>query len=138
MRGQFLSVYRGGDFHTEGLEDAWLEYVFSGQSPEYSAADVENTVKGINFSRQTIGIEVSQSGFDLFEDFPVSPIPVHILAGRHDHETPSEVAEDYYNFLEAPAKSFTWFENSAHDIYFDESEKTNQELIRIANETLNP
>ncbi len=69
MRGQFLSVYRGGDFHTEGLEDAWLEYVFSGQSPEYSAADVENTVKGISFSKQTIGIEVLQSGFDLFEDF---------------------------------------------------------------------
>jgi hypothetical protein len=46
------------------------------------------------------------------------------------------LAEEYYNFLEAPAKNFTWFENSAHDVMYDEPDKTNQELIRIANEVL--
>ena len=63
----------------------------------------------------TINIEIIQSGYDLFRDFPVSPIPVYFLAGRHDHETPGTLAEAYYNFLEAPTKNFTWFENSAHN-----------------------
>jgi hypothetical protein len=48
------------------------------------------------------------------------------------------LAEEYYNFLEAPAKSFTWFENSGHTMIWDEPDKTAQELIRIKNETLNP
>ena len=93
---------------------------------------------GMDFTRQTISLEILQSGYDLFRDFPVSPIPVYFLAGRHDHETPGELAEDYYNVLEAPAKHFTWFENSAHNMMYDEPDKTNQELIRIANEILNP
>ena len=138
IRGQYLSLYRGGDFHTEGLEDAWLNYVLSGQSPEYPASAVEKTLAGLDLTRGTTLIEIKQSGYDLFTDFPVSPIPVYFLAGRYDYETPGELAEAYYDALEAPAKSFTWFENSAHNVMYDESDKTNQELIRIATEILNP
>jgi len=137
-KNQFLDRYRGGDLYTEGLWDAALEYVLSGKSPEYTSADIEKTLAGIDFSRQTVGAEAAQSGYSLFREFPVSPIPVHFFAGRHDHQTPGELAEEYYNFLEAPAKSFTWFENSGHTMIWDEPDKTAQELIRIANETLNP
>ena len=132
-----MGLYRGGDFHTEGLEAAWFDYALSGQSPEYTAADIENVLKGLDFSRQTVREVVAKPGvFDLFRDFPVSPIPVYFFAGRHDHQTPGQVAEDYYNILEAPAKDFIWFENSAHSMRYDEPDKTNQELIRIANEVL--
>jgi CubicO group peptidase (beta-lactamase class C family)/pimeloyl-ACP methyl ester carboxylesterase len=137
-KNQFLDRYRGGDLYTEGLWDAALDYVLSGKSPEYTSADVEKTEAGMDFSRQTAGVEAAGSGYNLFEDFPVSPIPVHFFAGRHDHQTPGELAEEYYNFLEAPAKSFTWFENSGHSMIWDEPDKTTQELIRIKNETLNP
>ena len=50
----------------------------------------------------------------------------------------AQLEEEYYNFLEAPTKNFTWFENSAHDVYYDEPDEFNQEMIRIANEILNP
>ena len=93
---------------------------------------------GLDFTRQTLGLEILQSGYDLFRDFPASPIPVYFFAGRHDHETPGELAEEYYNALEAPAKDFIWFENSAHDMMYDEPDNTNRELIRIANEVLKP
>ena len=138
MRGQFLSQYLVGDFHTEGLEEAWLNYVLSDMSPEYPSAYIDQTLAGIDFSLQTIGLEVITSGYDHFRDFPVSTIPVFFLHGRYDYECPGELAEAYYNSLEAPTKSFSWFENSAHDIYYDEPDKFNQEMIRIANETLNP
>jgi pimeloyl-ACP methyl ester carboxylesterase len=136
VKNQLLSQYRIGDFHTEGLEEAWLDYVTSGQSAEYPRSTIKPTLAGLDFSRQTIGLEVVNSGYDLTTDFPVSTIPVHFLQGRHDYHCPGELAEAYYNALEAPVKSFTWFENSAHDIYYDEPDKFNQEMIRIANETL--
>ncbi len=138
IRGQFLSRYLVGDFHTEGLEEAWLDYVFSDRSSEYPAAYIDQTLAGHGFSRQTIGLEVMTNGYDHATDFPVSTIPVHFIQGRYDYECPGELAEEYYNSLEAPAKSFTWFENSAHDVYYDEPDEFNQEMIRIANEILNP
>jgi D-alanyl-D-alanine carboxypeptidase len=138
VRGQFLSQYLVGDFHTEGLEEAWLNYVLDGKSPEYPSAYIEQTVAGMNFTRQTTGLEVLTSGYDHARDFPVSTIPLFFLHGRYDYECPGELAEEYYNFLEAPAKSFTWFEDSAHDVMYDEPDRFNQEMIRIANEILNP
>ena len=78
------------------------------------------------------------SGYDHARDFPVSTIPLFFLHGRYDYECPGELAEEYYNFLEAPAKSFTWFEDSAHNVMYDEPDRFNQEMIRIANEILNP
>ncbi len=136
VKNQLLSQYRIGDFHTEGLEEAWLEYATSGQSAEYPRSTIKPTLAGLDFSRQTIYLEVVNSGYDLATDFPVSTIPVHFLQGRYDYQCPGELAEAYYNTLEAPVKSFTWFENSAHDVYYDEPDKFNQEMIRIANETL--
>jgi len=136
IRGQFLSQYLVGDFHTAGLEDAWLEYVFSDSSPEYPASTIEQTMAGMEFTDRTIGLEVMISGYDLFADFPVSTIPVYFLQGRYDYQCPGELAEIYYSALRAPMKDFVWFEDSAHDVYYDEPDKLNQELIRIASEVL--
>lgn len=136
LKNQILSQYLINDFHTEGLEEAWLDYVLSKNSPEYPPAYIKQTLAGMDFTRQTIYLEVINAGFDLAIDFPVSTIPVHFLHGRYDYACPGSLAEEYYNALEAPDKSFTWFENSAHDVYYDEPDKFNQEMIRIANETL--
>jgi len=136
VKDQLLSQYLIGDFHTEGLEEAWLDYVTSGKSPEYPTAYIKQTLAGMDFSRQTIGLEIMNKGYDHATDFPVSTIPVHFIQGRYDYHCPGELAEEYYNTLEAPDKSFTWFENSAHDVYYDEPDEFNQEMIRIANEIL--
>jgi pimeloyl-ACP methyl ester carboxylesterase len=133
---QILSQYRINNFHTEGMEDAWLDYVLSKNSPEYPTTYVKPTLAGMDFSRQTIYLEAIDSGYDLAVDFPASTIPVHFLHGRYDYACPGELAEEYFNILEAPDKSFTWFERSAHDAYYEEADKFNQEMIKIANETL--
>jgi pimeloyl-ACP methyl ester carboxylesterase len=136
VKGQFLSQYLIGDFHTEGLEEAWLNYARKGKSPEYPSTYIKQTMAGMDFSRQTISLEVMNSGYDHATDFPESPIPVYFIHGRYDYVCPGEMAEEYYNTLAAPDKSFTWFENSAHDVYYDEPDEFNQEMIRIANEIL--
>lgn len=133
---EVLDKYQLNDFHTEGKSDEWLEYIFKNQSPEYPTKLINQTLVGMDFSRETIYMEIVTMDFDLFSDFPVSTIPVHFLHGRYDYATPGDLVEEYYETLEAPAKSFTWFENSAHDIYYDESDNFNHEVTRIAYEIL--
>jgi pimeloyl-ACP methyl ester carboxylesterase len=138
VKGQIQSQYLVGNFHTDGLEQAWLDYATKGRSPEYPRSTVRNTMAGLAFSKETIGQEIIDSGYNHARDFPVSKIPVFFFAGRYDYVTPGELAEDYFEMLEAPAKSFIWFENSAHDVQYDEPDKFSQEIIRIAQEVLNP
>ncbi|MEJ2218638.1 MAG: alpha/beta hydrolase [Gemmatimonadota bacterium] len=136
VKDGLLDRYRGGDIYTQGLWDEYLAYAFEGRSPYYTAAEVDTYMAGMELSDKTLGTEIATSDYDLFRDFPTSPIPIHFLVGRHDHSTPGELAEEYYRFLQAPAKSFTWFENSGHTLMFDEPDRWAEELIRIANETL--
>ena len=136
VKSQYMTQFLVGDFRTEGLEDEWLEYVFSDSSPEHPAAYIDQTVAGMDFSHQTIGTEVATTGYDHVEDFPVSEIPIYFIHGRYDFECPGELAEIYYEALRAPMKGFIWFENSAHDVLYDEPDAFNQEMIRIANEVL--
>jgi len=135
-KNEWLSHFRIGDFYTEGLEEAWLDYARSGQSPEYPPATIRPTLKGMEFTRQTIYLEVVNTGYDHARDFAVSTIPVHFFQGRYDYQCPGELAEAYYATLAAPVKSFTWFENAAHDVFYDEPDKFSQKVIGIANETL--
>ena len=60
---------------------------------------------------------------DLVADYPVLNIPAVFIAGRYDYNTPSSLVYEYYQFLEAPAKKFFWFEYSAHFPHFEEPEK---------------
>ena len=136
LKSQYFSQYLVGDFHTKGLEDTWLDYVLKGKSPEYPKTYIKQTLAGMDFTRQTISLEIVNKGYDHTADFPVSMIPVHFIQGRYDYFCPGELAEKYYTALEAPEKSFTWFENSAHDVYYDEAIEFNKKLISIANETL--
>jgi pimeloyl-ACP methyl ester carboxylesterase len=137
VKGQIQSQYLVGDFHTEGLEQAWLNYAIKGKSPEYPKSTVKNTMAGLTFTRETIGQEAIHSGYNHMRDLPASEIPVFFFAGRYDYVSPGESAEEYYTLLQAPAKEFIWFENSAHDVFYDEAGKFSQEVIRIAQELLN-
>jgi pimeloyl-ACP methyl ester carboxylesterase len=40
--------------------------------------------------------------------------PIFLFEGRHDYTISSAVAEEWLKRIEAPAKRFIWFDNSAH------------------------
>ncbi len=62
--------------------------------------------------------------FNLFEEVPVIDVPVFFLLGRHDIIVSSEIAEQYFNKLNAPGgKKIIWFEDSAHRPFYEEQEK---------------
>ncbi|MEI8408109.1 MULTISPECIES: alpha/beta fold hydrolase [unclassified Kribbella] len=52
-------------------------------------------------------------------------IPVHFVIGRHDQNTPAQLAVEYFDAIEAPFKQLHWFEQSAHMMPFEEPAKFN-------------
>ena len=50
-------------------------------------------------------------------------VPIYILDGRLDMNTPSELVQDWYDKIQAPDKDLVWFENSGHNPMGDEGEK---------------
>lgn len=63
-------------------------------------------------------------------------IPVFILQGRYDTITVSGNSENYFRRINAPAKTFFWFERSAHYPFFEEPEKFHRIVKLIMNYSL--
>ena len=55
--------------------------------------------------------------------------PVFIFAGRHDYETPSQLAVDWLAALHATRKGLVMFENSAHMMELEEPGKALAHLV---------
>jgi pimeloyl-ACP methyl ester carboxylesterase len=69
---------------------------------------------------------------NFFETVPVVRCPIYFFVGKHDYNSPWQLTEAYHQSLNAPAgKRLVWFENSAHDIFFDEPRQLEQEVLTI-------
>jgi proline iminopeptidase len=88
----------------------WQEFSWRHLTPDLLAADLTRTARS-------------------FE------IPVHFFLGRHDQNTPAELAHEYFDSIQAPTKELHWFENSAHLMPFEEPAKFNALLTSIALES---
>jgi pimeloyl-ACP methyl ester carboxylesterase len=100
--------YYGGGFHNFDYANFFLA-VFT--SPNYSLADLLAALRGLDVSA-VMWTEIAT--YNLEKTALEWKVPVYFLAGRYDYNTPSELAERYFNNLSAPHKAFVWFENSAH------------------------
>ena len=134
--GQAVDFYRGGDYHTPGLWDAILAYTMNGESPYYTTAQVNSYIPGLELSSAAIERGELLSTYDLFKSFPTSDIPVHFITGTEDHNTTGDLAYEYYEVLEAPAKSFTWIEDAAHMVMMDQTEAWTNAMVDIKTQTL--
>lgn len=129
-----LERFNGGDFHTEGRRQGFLDYLASGQSPYYTPNEVKVFDKAVAFSRKTV--QPQTRDYNLFEDYPKSEIPVHFISGAEDRQTPVELVEEYAAALDAPDKSLTIVQNTGHNVPFDAPRAWAAALIRIAQETM--
>ncbi len=83
---------------------------------------------GVDFSGRLLAPQVAK--FDWLHRATRFAVPVFIVAGRYDYNTPADLAHDYFNVIEAPMKRFRWFENSAHSPMFEEPAAFNAFMIR--------
>ena len=90
-------------------------------SGEYSPADLYGIIKGYKIVLETMWEEIGTT------DFPTTctkfSVPIYIFDGRLDMNTPAELAQDWYEKIEAPDKCLIWFDKSGHNPLGDEPEK---------------
>jgi pimeloyl-ACP methyl ester carboxylesterase len=98
-------------------------------SPDYSAADVLRTVRGITATQTALLPQIA--GMNLAATLPVLDVPVVMVQGRHDQVAPGEAAQRYASLLQAPGKQLIWFENSAHTPHLEEPGKFRDILIEV-------
>ena len=96
------------------------------RSPEYSLTDLLNYARGAFYNLRELWREVIAC--DFLKTAPKLNVPVFITQGRHDRNTPPELAKRWFDALDAPKKEWIWFEESAHSPIREEKDKWNETL----------
>ena len=99
-------------------------------APEYTLRDVLNVKKGSDLVGRKMGYDILPKPLE--GEIPRVEVPVFFFLGRHDFNTPSELAAHYLGRLDAPFKRIVWFERSAHFPFFEEPDRFHSELLRAA------
>jgi pimeloyl-ACP methyl ester carboxylesterase len=60
-------------------------------------------------------------------------VPVLFALGRHDRQVDARIAADYFDVLQAEHKRLVWFDQSAHNVPFEEPERFNAEVRQFLN-----
>jgi pimeloyl-ACP methyl ester carboxylesterase len=122
----------GGGIHAQTRPEDLLTRAFA--SPQYSLLDDIDILRGADFSSKCLWRESYH--LSLFRRAPRLEVPIYFFAGRHDYAVTATVAHSYFEALEAPrGKEFVWFENSSHFPNFEEPEKFQRIMKRIAHTT---
>jgi pimeloyl-ACP methyl ester carboxylesterase len=99
------------------------------RSPDYSAADVIRTIRGISATQAALLPELA--AMDLARTLPRLEVPVVMVQGRHDQVAPGGAAQRYASSLQAPSKRLVWFDSSAHTPHLEEPGKFRDLLIAV-------
>ena len=121
-----LSVLREwSDKLIEGKGDALYPSVMP--PADFSPEDRENIGKGFMFSAQQLfgdlcRVDLSSLGFEF-------KVPMFCLMGTHDQQTSFELAERYFEQIEAPYKEVVGFEGCHHFVHMNCPEAFLDKLI---------
>ena len=96
-------------------------------SPDYTESERPHIYDGNGFSERYLLSFVLEQDYSRVTKFNC---PIVIFGGRHDRTVNSEVAFDWLQTVQAPAKRFVWFENSAHEPMTEEPGRVLQALVR--------
>ncbi len=93
-------------------------FVPSWKSHEYTLAEKANLWRGKIASKKRFWDEFMT--VDMRDEVPAIEVPAYFVQGRYDYTTNYDLARDYFEKLDAPAKGFYTFEDSAHSPMFEE------------------
>lgn len=105
-------------------------------SPAYSWLDLARIPLGFKYSFSHLWREIFYE-VNLFNQAPRIDVPVYFFVGRHDSVVTADVAQKYFQALDAQrGKQLIWFENSGHWPHFTESQKYRDMLVhKVLTET---
>jgi pimeloyl-ACP methyl ester carboxylesterase len=121
-------LHFGGVYHTSSSYSHEIGMMLT--APEYSFVEV--ALWPMSSSNALKAMWPALMNLSLAESVPVVRCPVYFFVERHDYNSPWQLTEAYYQALNAPAgKRLIWFENSAHDLFFDEPRRLEQAVLAI-------
>lgn len=97
-------------------------------APEYSLSDSLNVAKGSSYSSRNMRYDMPR---DLLAHEWQFNIPVALIMGRHDMVTPTELAKEYFDRIEAPLKAWYKFDDAAHFPHFENPSKFTAALSEL-------
>jgi pimeloyl-ACP methyl ester carboxylesterase len=115
----------GGSFHTDMDTGDLIRAALA--TSEATLYDLVLFGRGNRFSLEAIWPELRQTSLTHLTQFDT---PIFFLLGRYDEQVPAVVAADYFATIEAPCKRLVWFENSGHNLPFEEPRRFEQVLTR--------
>jgi pimeloyl-ACP methyl ester carboxylesterase len=117
-----------------GVTSHWALVRIGFKAPEYTLLDALNVPRGAAAVGARMDYDVVTGPLD--ETVLSVEVPVHFFLGRHDFNTPSVLAAEYWEKLAAPCKRLVWFEDSAHFPFLEEPERFREEMLKaVAAET---
>ena len=112
-------------------ETSFAPLLMSGlMAPEYSLFDALNIARGSSFSSHFMVYDMTRN---LVSDERQFEVPVGLIMGRHDMVTPTELAREYFDRIEAPDKAWFEFEETSHFPHFEQPEKFTEALVELKN-----
>ena len=90
--------------------------------------EIPGYINANNWSLRAMNHELNS--LDLFRSVPEVRTPVVFLLGRHDRHADAAVSAACFADLRAPYKQLVWFEDSAHNIPFEEPARFDATLLR--------
>jgi len=122
--GRWLVKLGGGIY---GETTVWPIFKPIILAPGYSLIDIHKYKDGSSQAMtRVLGAIMNEDLHELGYDFE---IPIFFFLGRYDHNTPSSLAEDYFNAIEAPFKKLIWFEQAGHVPMLAQPKRFARELI---------
>jgi pimeloyl-ACP methyl ester carboxylesterase len=99
------------------------------RSPDYSAAAVIRTLRGVMASQAALLPQLATT--DLVRALPRLDVPLVMAQGRLDQVAPGEATQRFYDSVTAPSKQLVWFESSAHTPHLEEPAKFRELLMNV-------
>ena len=126
-----------------GIERKWADSLAagSGDAPEpeiriarttLSLLDVYYLLRGFQFSQTEMFAKTGPDSLlavDLRTLGPRFGVPIFLFEGTADQETPIELAEQYFSWIEAPHKEFVRFEGDHHFVAINHADAFLAELL---------
>lgn len=111
-------------------ETSFMPLIMAGlTAPEYSLSDVMKVKSGSSFSSANMKRDAIDG--ELMDEITQFDIPVIMMMGKHDMVTPTSLAKEYFDLIEAPSKRWVIFDQSAHFPFFEEPEKFAGEMKKL-------
>lgn len=124
----YVNQFRGGI--SREITGTWPVVKMIFNTKEYTFNEKINYMNGSLNSLKLLWPQVINH--NLFNDIDSMEVPVYILQGKYDYQTPYSIAKDFYIQLKAPQKGFFTFENAAHSPMIEEVEKFNSIVREMA------